>query len=287
MRYRFLRYPEGKTKAVTFSYDDGVRADIRLAEVCNRHGMKCTFNINSSRIAEESGGYKLSVEEIQKYLLDAGHEVAVHGYNHNAPGLSSPINTVQDVLNCRLDLEKLFGRIIRGLAYPDSGINNYQCGTDYPTTRTILQHLDIAYARTLGGDNNKFRLPEDWYAWMPTVHHKNPQTLDYAEEFVSFDVNSQYVARRYPLLFYVWGHSYEFDNNNNWELLEELCQKLGDHEDTWYATNIDICDYVHAYESLVFSADNTRVYNPTLYKIWFEQDTVLYSIAPGETLVIQ
>ena len=27
MRYRFLRYPEGKAKAVTFSYDDGCRAE--------------------------------------------------------------------------------------------------------------------------------------------------------------------------------------------------------------------------------------------------------------------
>ena len=32
MRYRFLRFPEGKFKAVTFSYDDGLHADIRLAK---------------------------------------------------------------------------------------------------------------------------------------------------------------------------------------------------------------------------------------------------------------
>lgn len=32
MKYNFLRYPGGKTKAVTFSYDDGAAADMRLAE---------------------------------------------------------------------------------------------------------------------------------------------------------------------------------------------------------------------------------------------------------------
>jgi uncharacterized membrane protein YkoI len=37
----------GKRKAVTFSFDDGVTQDRRLAELFNRYGMKCTFNINS------------------------------------------------------------------------------------------------------------------------------------------------------------------------------------------------------------------------------------------------
>ena len=33
MRYCFLRFPQGKLKALTLSYDDGVRDDIRMAEV--------------------------------------------------------------------------------------------------------------------------------------------------------------------------------------------------------------------------------------------------------------
>ena len=47
MRYVFMRYPEGKFKAVTFSYDDGVRADIRFAGILDKYKMKGTFNINS------------------------------------------------------------------------------------------------------------------------------------------------------------------------------------------------------------------------------------------------
>ena len=76
MRYSFLRFPQGKTKAVTFSYDDGVRSDIRLAETLTQNGMKCTFNQN--------GGLNehLTKEEVQKYILENGHEIAVHGYLH-------------------------------------------------------------------------------------------------------------------------------------------------------------------------------------------------------------
>ena len=81
----------------------------------------------------------------------------------------------------------------------------------------------------------------------------------------------------------MWGHSYEFRNADNWEHLEEICAKLGGKDDTWYATNMEIHDYVEAYNSLVYSADGRKVYNPTLIRIWVDVDGVLYDIAPGET----
>ena len=85
----------------------------------------------------------------------------------------------------------------------------------------------------------------------------------------------------------MWGHSYEFDRDNNWELLEELCGILGGHEDIWYATNMEIWEYVNAYNSLVFSADSTIVYNPTLYKIWFNVDGTDYAVEPGQTITVK
>ena len=37
----------GKNKALTFSYDDGVTQDKRLIEIFNKYGLKATFNLNS------------------------------------------------------------------------------------------------------------------------------------------------------------------------------------------------------------------------------------------------
>lgn len=37
----------GKKKAVTFSYDDGIVYDKHLVEILNKYGLKCTFNLNS------------------------------------------------------------------------------------------------------------------------------------------------------------------------------------------------------------------------------------------------
>ncbi len=283
MRYRFLRFPQGKFKAVTFSYDDGCRWDIRLAEIFNKYGLKGTFNLNSDWFGKNEQDWHLTKEEIQKNIVDAGHEIATHGAQHRANGNLRTIDGIQDVLKCRLGLEKDFNMIVRGLAYPDTGIRQFQNGANIENISHYLKELDIVYARTLGEINDSFSLPQDWYQWMPTAHHDDKETIELVEKFVDLKEQS-YHARREPKLFYLWGHSFEFHEKNNWERIEEICEKLSGKEDTWYATNIEIYEYVNAYNSLVFSADSSKIYNPTLKQIWMDIDGKLYTIKPGETL---
>ena len=284
--YRFLRFPEGKLKAVTFSYDDAVRQDIRFSEILTSHGLKGTFNINSSRIKDGSET-NISYGEMKEYILDKGHEIAIHGEFHRAPALQRPVDVIKDALHCREALEANLGMIIRGMAYPDSGIRRSQPGAaSYEKIREYLSDLGIAYARTLGGDNDSFELPCDPYAWMPTAHHNNPNIFEYIKSFNEITEESQYYSRKTAKLFYVWGHSYEFDRNDNWDRIEKICDELGGKSDVWYATNIEIHDYIEAYKSLIFSTDETIVYNPTVIKVWFWMDHRMYSVAPGETLKI-
>ena len=285
IKYRFLRFPGGSPKAVTFSYDDACRQDLRTVKILDEYGLKCTFNINSARIAKEAGEWHITKEEIKENILEKGHEVAVHGKAHKAPGLVRAIDGIQDVLNCRLELEKMFDRIIRGMAYPDSGIRCFVNQASYETIRNYLRDLDIVYSRTLGGDNNRFELPTDWYQWIPTAHHDNPQILEWAKAFVEMDEAKLYCADRIPRLFYVWGHSFEFDRNDNWERLEDICGILAGKEDIWYATNMEIYEYVTAFDSLIFSADGTKIYNPTLVEVWMDIDGKVVSVKPGETCV--
>ncbi|MBQ6067219.1 MAG: polysaccharide deacetylase [Clostridia bacterium] len=284
MSYFHMRFPGGKTKAVTFSYDDGVAQDLRLAALTERYGIKCTFNINSAFVAETPGGGKLTYAQIKEQLLAKGHEAAIHGEYHLAPGSSRTLVGLRDALNCRLQLEQNLGVIIRGMAYPNSGVTRFTGGSDYETVRRYLQDIGVVYARSLGGDNNGFLLPEDWYRWIPTAHHDNPHVLDWAREFVDLRVDEAYIDNRYPRLFYLWGHSYEFDVHDNWDHIEELCGLLGGKEDVWYATNMEIWEYTNAFRSLVFSADGTRVYNPTLRELCFETETQPYQLRPGEII---
>ena len=284
MRSVFMRYPGGRAKALTFSYDDGVIQDKRLAEIFDKYGMKATFNFNNECMRPDN----FTKEQIKEYFLSKGHEIAVHGANHRANGNLRPIEGMRDVLDCRLELEAKCDCIIRGMAYPDTGIRQMGSFGTYEMIKQYLVELDIAYSRTLGEDNNSFMLPEDFHAWMPTAHHNNPKIMEFIDEFLKLDISENaYHARRVPRLLYIWGHSYEFDDKDNWEHIEEICKKLSDNAQIWNATNIEIYDYVMAYRSLIYSADGHKVYNPTLLTIWLDVDGKLYSIGSGETICIQ
>lgn len=283
IRYQFLRFPEGKTKALTFSYDDGCIEDPRLSDIFSEHGLKGTFNLTGSIIR---GKNALPKEVVVSKFLDRGHEIAVHGLFHRAEGNVRPIEGIRDVLDCRLELEERYEMIIRGMAYPDSGIRQFTNVSGYETVRNYLSELDIAYARTLGADNDSFDLPTDWLCWMPTCHHDQPKIFEWAEKFLELDVNAQYGSARQPRLFFIWGHAFELRMKDNWDHMERICDTFAGRADIWYATNIEIHDYVEAYRSLRYSADGRRIYNPTLMTVWFDVDKTLYSIAPGETIVI-
>ena len=280
MKYRFMRYPQFKTKAVTMSFDDGCIHDIRLVEVLNRYGMKATFNLYGTSFPSEDTPVRVSEEHARSLYFPNGHDVAVHGEQHLAPILAAPKDGIREVMNCRAFLEGFYGRIIRGMAYPDYGYTNEE-------VKTYLKMLGITYARTVA-TTGKFQLPTDWLEWNMTAKtSEGVKSLELADAFVARDVRQEYQAYQWPLLFAFWGHSYEYDPNR-WGEIEALCEKLSGQEDVWYVNNTDLYEYCRAYESLVFSCDNTLVYNPTQIDVYFETpENKQYLVKAGETLVLE
>ena len=109
--------------------------------------------------------------------------------------------------------------------------------------------------------------------------------MSYPFGTVDSDVVDRFLASGYPLaVLYVWGHSYEFNNNNNWELIEDFCRKMSGKTDVWYATNIEIVRYVNAVRALVFNADMTMVYNPSAQPVWFTCDGKEVIAEPGKQI---
>ena len=120
-RWMFMRFPEGRAKALTFSYDDGVVQDIRFVGLLNRYGMKGTFNLNSGCYAPENPDppkptRRLSKSEINELFGDGRHEVAVHSLTHPFLDELTPAAVAYEIVKDRENLERQFGRIIRGMA---------------------------------------------------------------------------------------------------------------------------------------------------------------------------
>lgn len=275
----FMRFPGSRAKAFTMSYDDGVVHDIRLIEIMTRYGLKGTFNINAGMFAPEgidiaSGkrpNERLTEKEVVALYGKAGQEVAVHGFTHPYLEQLPAACACYEIMEDRRKLETLFGRTVRGMAYPFGSYND--------TVIEILKNAGIVYARTVESTES-FGIPTDWLRLQPTCHHKNPRLFELADSFLKKD------PTRVPQLFYLWGHSYEFDREGNWNLIEELGKKIGGHDDVWYATNIEIYDYIADYRQLRFSADMQFVENPThrdLYFSWMEQNRVVQA---GQTLFL-
>lgn len=267
----FVRYPGFKAKALTLSYDDGVFQDIKLMEIMNRYGIRGTFNINSGSFVDvdyRSPRRRLNEEEAVKLYKNSGHEVAVHGLRH--PFFDEqPVGCVAwEVMKDREILERVFGGIIRGCAYP--------MGTYDDEVVETLKHCGIAYARAVRVTGN-FNIPKDWYRLEGTCRNKDPNLMSICDRFLNLQVPYA------PKLFYMWGHSYEFDEDNGWEIIEEFCRKMGGHEDIWYATNIEIHDYLEAAKQLRASADSCRLYNPSALTIYLKVDKDRYmKLEPGE-----
>ncbi len=271
MKYAMLRFPGFKRRAVTLSFDDGVIYDERLIEIMQKNGLRGTFNINSGLFAKDENTRRLTKEQALKLYSGSGMEVAVHGEKHLTLTEVLPTAAITDVLNDRLKLEEMFGTIINGMAYPNGPFND--------KVIEILKLCGIAYSRTTISTQN-FEFPDNWLAWNPTCHYMNPKLMELANAFLD-DSKVKHWQQKAPRLFYLWGHSYEFNDYDNWNIIEEFASLVGNRDDIWYATNIEIYNYVKAFASLVFGADGNTVYNPSVYDVYlnlpFDKEIIAYS----------
>lgn len=227
---------DGKMKALTFSFDDGLMQDVRLVEMFNKYSLKCTFNLNSARLGMQNPFSVLNFEhsivkkEDVKYIYE-GHEIAAHTLTHAyLPTIEDENEIIRQVEEDRLALSDIVGYEVLGMAYPGGGQNN-----DDRVAEIIKQNTGVRYSRTITSTYN-FEPQNNLYRFDPSVHivASWDGSMRLAEEFISMNTDS-------PKIFYVWGHSFEFDYEpSSWDKLEEFCKLVSGREDIFYATNKEI-----------------------------------------------
>ena len=69
--------------------------------------------------------------------------------------------------------------------------------------------------------------------------------------------------------------------------MEQILQKLAGNDKIWYATNLEIYNYMMAQQRLQISADETMLYNPSDIDVWAEKDkTQIIHIPAGDTVIL-
>lgn len=220
---------DGKFKAVTFSFDDGNIDDVRLIELLKKYGLKATFNLNSGSISyAHSWEYwnKTQIHHINYFdypdLYD-GFEIAAHTHTH--PDLTK-IDRSTIFNEWRLDikiLEFLYNCKIEGAALPFGrwDKNTYEC----------LEQEGILYCRTTAV-THKFDLPTNLML-NPTCKFIDKDLMNLAETFVNLPDDK-------PSLFYIYGHSYELEKEEDWQKFESFCKYISSRGNICYDTNINI-----------------------------------------------
>lgn len=262
MNYEIV-YPNGKTKALTFSYDDGQIFDRRLVEIFDRYKLKATFHLNSGTLDREGFVTKNEIASLYQ-----NHEIACHGVNHLYLKHLAKEELICEVWEDRRNLEKLLHKPVTGFSYAFGEYNEQIVDS--------LKHLGIRYARTVEA-TGRYEIPDDFLKWKPTCHHDD-DLYKKAEDFLDSP------AYRKLSLFYIWGHSFEFERNQNWGEIEKVCKLLAFREDIWYTTNIEYYQYVQAFKNLIYNVEGNCVYNPTCVIVWLKAAGEMLKLEPGKAV---
>ena len=263
---QFNVYPNGKKRIVTFSYDDGHKNDPHLIELFDKYGVKGTFHLNSKTLVTLSEEEQKAIGERYK-----NHEISCHTVSHGWPSKIPSASLVGEIIENRKALEKIAGYPVIGMSYPSGSFND--------NAVEVHKACGIVYSRTTLS-TNKFALPDDFLRWHPTCHHKGALAL--CDSFIN-NLDSEWT---HPL-FYIWGHSHEFRTEEDWQEIETVLQKLSGNDKIWYATNIEIYNYMTAQKQLQISVDERTFYNPTAIDVWVERNKKDILLIPkGQTVTL-
>ncbi len=227
-------------KYFTLSFDDGITQDARIIEILKKYDVDCcTFNINTGLYGVSWPAVGVSLgrpdithiryteEELMTGIYD-GYDVEVHTLHHPALGDydSNPEYIINQVAGDAANIQKITGRTPIGMAWP--GGDDFYTGT---TIDIILKNTDIRFARgttsTFG-----FKLPQYFMKWLPTCSVSDPLVLEYAKTFLRTPCTED-------MLFYVWGHGYEFDFYHSYDTFEALIKMISEADDIVLVTNAE------------------------------------------------
>ena len=272
-----MLFPQGKTKALILSFDDGRIADRQLVKLMNEYGLVGTFHLNSNKLGTNN---YLTKEEIKN--LYKGHEVSGHTANHPNLTSLSKVDVIYEVVDDKKELERLMNYLVRGMSYPFGNTNDFVV--------EAISGLGIEYARTVG-DTYNFSIPIDFLKWQPTIHlfgktnYIPNDTENDKKELAQFNqLTTEFLKSKSLSLYYVWGHSWEYEGlGNKWEEVEKFFKMVSKNPDIFYTTQIGLVDYINAFKNLKFSVDKTMVTNLSSIDIFVRINGKVLTIESGIT----
>lgn len=266
-------YPQGKAKAFSVSYDDGVLQDVRFVNLLNQYGLKGTFNLNSGLMENEfewiheTGCIVKRLSKENVLSLYNGHEVSSHTLTHPFMQEKTENEIMKELETDKKNLEKLFGKQIKGFAVP----------FDYYSDliESCVKKCAFEYAR-ISEQSLSFIPQKNYRRWKSTIFHLDTSLEKLTEDFIQTDEELA--------LFQIAGHTYDFDTENMWDKIETILKKISLQKDILPMTTIEIIDYLKAMEQVEIT--ESHIINNSEKTLWFGIDGIVHKIEPKMMIAV-
>ena len=225
---------------LTTSWDDGQQFDEKLSSLLLDYGIKGTFYI-----AKNWEGRIVDTDLIKD--LEKNFEIGAHTLSHSDL-TSIPLKDADKEIKCSKEwLEKLLNHKIEMFAYPKGKYND--------KIVKLVRQAGFLGARTL---NFKTTLPKNPFMMGVGCQASNGSpllrlkaSLNSGMSFKSlldWSVNAKllfdYVMENGGI-WHLWGHSWEIEENGDWEKLEKVLKYVSNKKNVYYLENREIIKLVY------------------------------------------
>lgn len=231
---------ETPVKYFTLSLDDATTQDRRIVEILRKYNVTCcSFNINtglygvdwseavSNMVSTNVSHVRLTEEEINSGIYD-GFDVLVHTKTHASLKNLKRSGIIEEVQGDADNIAAITGVKPVGMAWPGGDTEYTQ-----QNIKDILKYTDIRFARCITPTYG-FTLPKRFMEWYPTCNFSDKRVFELAEQFINAEATED-------MLFYVWGHGFEFDlpGYHSYDEFEQLVKMMSEAEDVVLVTNTE------------------------------------------------
>lgn len=237
---------------VTTSWDDGDRADLRLAEMLHSHGIGGTFYVPT----RPYGGRPALSHQDLRDLTAEGFEIGAHTVTHKLLWGLSGKELAEEVEPCKPALEDITGKEVRMFCYP--------CGRYDANVIRAVEKAGYAGARTVRMlstqlEFSRFEMPTTVQI-MPHAKSGYIRNVLRARKIEGVQVFLGQMSRldnwlelskslfdsalKNGGMWHLYGHSHELDKLDLWKGLEEILDYVGRRKDVTYVPNGELVSLV-------------------------------------------
>lgn len=229
---------EPRPSIVTTSWDDGHPLDLRLADLLSRYGLAATFYV-----PRESGRPAMDSAEIRS--LSAQFEIGAHTLDHRALDQLNDDAARQQMSGSRDWIQQITGRPCQALCFP--------AGKFHPRQLSLVREAGFRSARTVQLLSTDFPRQIEGLALLSTSVQAFPHSpltylrnalkrrslgnlvraraLFYRHDWRELALRLLWQTLHRGGVFHLWGHSWEIEEQHEWERLEELLAVIAKNRD--------------------------------------------------------